>query len=59
MEGGVIFFDPDSLKEVVGAGAMTHDEYLDVQFQSMGKCVHILKCIILFSQWNLKNRLKG
>ena len=37
MEGGVIFFDPDSLKEVVGAGAMTYDEYLDVQFQSMGK----------------------
>ncbi len=37
MEGGVIFFNPDSLKEVVGAGAMTYDEYLDVQFQSMGK----------------------
>ena len=36
-EGGVIFFDPDSLKEVVGAGTMTYDEYLDVQFQSMGK----------------------
>lgn len=36
-EGGVIFFDPDSLKEVVGAGDMTYDEYLDVQFQSMGK----------------------
>lgn len=37
IEGGVIFFDPDSRKEVVGAGAMTYDEYLDVQFQSMGK----------------------
>lgn len=36
-EGGVVFFDPYSLKEVVGAEAMTYDEYLDVQFQSMGK----------------------
>lgn len=36
-EGGVIFFDPDSLKEVVGAEAMSYDEYLDVQFQSMGE----------------------
>lgn len=36
-EGGFIFFDPGSLKEVVGAETMTYDEYLDVQFQSMGK----------------------
>ena len=42
MEGGVIFFDPDSLKEVVGARSMTYDEYLDVQFQSMGK-IHLIK----------------
>lgn len=36
-EGGVIFFEPDSLKEVGGAETMIYDEYLDVQFQSMGK----------------------
>lgn len=36
-EGGVIFFNPDSLKEVAGAGKMTYDEYLDVQIHSLGK----------------------
>lgn len=36
-EGGVVFFNPDSLKEVVGAGKMTYDEYLDVQIHSLGK----------------------
>lgn len=36
-EGGVVFFNPDSLKEVVGAEKMTYDEYLDVQINSLGK----------------------
>lgn len=36
-ENGVINFDPDSLKEVVGAEKMTYDEYLNVQMRSMGK----------------------
>lgn len=35
-EGGVIFWDPDSLKEVVGAEGMTYDEYLDAQIRSLG-----------------------
>lgn len=36
-EGGVVCFDPDSLKDVVGAEKMTYDEYLDVQIRSLGK----------------------
>ncbi len=36
-EGGVVNFDPDSLKEVVGAEKMTYDEYLDIQIRSLGK----------------------
>lgn len=36
-EGGVVMFDPDSRKEVVGAQNMTYDEYLDVQIASLGK----------------------
>lgn len=36
-ENGIIFFDPDSLKDVVGAEKMTYDEYLDVQIRSLGK----------------------
>ena len=35
--GGVVWFDPDSLKDVVGAEKLTYDEYLDVQFTSIGK----------------------
>ena len=37
VEEGVIYFDPDSLKEVVGAESMTYDEYLDIQIYSLGK----------------------
>ena len=37
VEGGVIYFDPDSLKEVVGAENITYDEYLDIQICSLGK----------------------
>lgn len=37
LEGGSICFDPDSLKEVVGAENMSYDEYLDVQICSLGK----------------------
>ena len=36
-EGGVVFFDPDSIKDVVGAERMEYDEYLDVQIDSLGK----------------------
>ena len=37
VKGGVIDFDPDSLKEVVGAKSMTYDEYLDTQIRSLGQ----------------------
>ncbi len=37
LEGGVVLFSPDSLKEVVGAEKMTYDKYLDVQLNSLGK----------------------
>lgn len=37
MEGGSIDFDPKKRKEVIGAERMTYDEYLDVQFASLGK----------------------
>ena len=37
VEGGVLYFDPDSRKEVVGAENMTYDEYLDTQVRSLGK----------------------
>lgn len=36
-EGGVVFFGPDSQKNVIGAAKMTYDEYLDVQIASLGK----------------------
>ena len=36
-EGGVVFFDPDSQKDVVGTQKMTYDEYLNVQIASLGK----------------------
>lgn len=35
-EDGIVFFNPDSLKEVVGAEKMSYDEYLDVQLASLG-----------------------
>lgn len=38
VEGGVVCFDPDGLKEIVGAEDMTYDEYLDTQIRSLGKC---------------------
>ncbi|MDE7278734.1 MAG: hypothetical protein K2N26_03290 [Oscillospiraceae bacterium] len=37
VEGGVIFFDPESLKEIAGTKNMTYDEYLDIQIRSLGK----------------------
>ncbi len=36
-EGGIINFDPDSLKDVVGGNKLTYDEYLDIQIHSLGK----------------------
>ena len=38
-EGGLVFFKPDSRKDVVGAEKMSYDEYLDVQLASLG-CVY-------------------
>lgn len=35
-ENGIVFFNPDSLNEVVGAEKMSYDEYLDVQLASLG-----------------------
>ena len=37
IERGVVFFDPDSKNDVVHAEAMSYDEYLDVQIQSLGQ----------------------
>lgn len=37
LKGGVIIFDPKSQKEVVGADKFTYDEYLDIQYASLGK----------------------
>lgn len=37
VEGGVIHFDPGSLKEVVGAENITYDEYIDIQIRSLGQ----------------------
>lgn len=37
MEGGSIDFNPKKRKEVIGAERMTYDEYLDIQFASLGK----------------------
>lgn len=36
-EGGVIFFNPDSQKDVVGAEKISYDEYIDIQLASLGK----------------------
>lgn len=36
-EGGAILFDPDSQKDVAGAEKFSYNEYLDVQFASLGK----------------------
>ncbi len=35
-ENGIIFFNPDSQKDVVGAEKMSYDEYLNVQLASLG-----------------------
>ena len=36
-EGGIILFDPASLRNVAGAEKFSYNEYLDVQFASLGK----------------------
>ena len=36
-EDGVVMFNPDTQKEVVGAEKMTYDEYIDIQIASLGK----------------------
>ena len=35
-ENGIVFFDPDSQKAVVGAEKMSYDEYLSVQLAALG-----------------------
>ncbi len=35
-ENGIVFFNPDSQKDVVGAEKMSYDEYLSVQLASLG-----------------------
>lgn len=35
-ENGIVFFDPDFQKDVVGAEKMSYDEYLSVQLASLG-----------------------
>ena len=39
-DGGVVMFNPDTQKEVVGAEQMTYDEYIDVQIASLGELRH-------------------
>lgn len=39
-ENGIVFFKPDSQKDVVGANKMSYDEYLDVQLASLGHDYH-------------------
>ena len=34
---GTINFNPDSMRDLVGAEKLTYDEYLDVQIRSFGK----------------------
>ena len=36
-EGGIILFDPASQRNVAGAEKFSYNEYLDVQFPSLGK----------------------
>lgn len=36
-EGGIILFDPASQRNVVGAEKFSYNDYLDVQFASLGK----------------------
>lgn len=35
-EDGIVFFKPDSQKDVIGADKMSYDEYIDVQLASLG-----------------------
>ena len=37
---GIIFFDPNSQIDVVGAGRMSYDKYLDVQLTAFGRNIH-------------------
>lgn len=36
-EGGFVVFDPGSQRDVVGAEKLSYDDYLDIQFASLGK----------------------
>ena len=35
-ENGLVFFSPNSRKDIVGAEEISYDEYLDIQFSSLG-----------------------
>ena len=37
VDDGIIDFDPEGYKQIVGAEKFTYDEYLDVQIRSLGK----------------------
>lgn len=37
VDGGIIQFSPEGMKEVVGAEKLTYDEYLEIQFNSLHK----------------------
>jgi hypothetical protein len=55
LEGGVVLFDPESQKEVVGAEKMTYDEYLDIQIASLGK----MRCEFMNLYFNIPLGFKG
>lgn len=55
LEGGVVLFDPDSQKKVVGAESMTYDEYLDLQIASLGK----MRCDFMNLYFNIPLGFKG
>lgn len=59
VEGGSIDFDPKKCKEVVGAERMTYDEYLDVQFASLGKTRGGFACCFTILQWDSRAVLNG
>ena len=47
--GGIIDFDPDKQKNLVGGEKITYDEYLDLQ-KTKVKYAGILQCVITISR---------
>lgn len=58
MEGGSIDFDPEKRKEVVGAERITYDEYLDIQFASLGKTRGGFACCFYNYAMEFKGRIE-